>query len=140
MENTQNIDYAARVLNIYEKMKDIPSWKSINDLYKILEKKYEHELNDFPSSYDAFYKQLKGKGSKKHFKLYFDYLMSREDVKLTFSKTTNKLISNILSSVIIIILLGILIYDIKYDLFENIKNSQTQEYKQCMKKCLKLPK
>jgi translation initiation factor 2 alpha subunit (eIF-2alpha) len=140
MENNQNIDYAARIINIHEKMKHTPSWKNISDVYKVLEKEFEHELDDFPSSYDTFHKQLKGKGSKKHFKLYFDYLMSLDDVKLKHSESTNKLFSNIIAILITVFLTSVFIFTIQDDTFDKLKYTQSQEYKQCVKQCLDVSK
>ena len=140
MKNNKKTDFASKIIKIHENMKHLSGWEKISDLYKILEDEFKNTDHELPTSYDTFYKQLKGHGSKKYMELYYNYLWSRNDVEsyysnLEYSKNNTK------KQLILISILAILLMYITYDtiqdnLFEKLKKTQTIEYKQCMKKCL----
>jgi len=142
MENNNNQDYATKILDIYDKMKNLPNWKNISNVYdKLYEQFYTMDDMKFPEKYDTFYKQLKGKGSKKYMKIYFDYLYNLDEVQEELIKKSSSdeiFYLKILLALTIIFLVGINFYFFKDNTFEQLKQTQTIKYKQCMKKCLKI--
>ena len=141
MKSDEKIEYAQKIINIQENMKDIEGWETLANLHKILQKQFETDDKiNFPLNYDTFYKQLKGKGSKKYMKKYYEYLWSREDVKEYYSnlkaQSNNKFRQIIITLFLIVLMSYLSIFLIQDNTFDKIKQTQTTEYKQCMKKCL----
>ena len=140
MENNNKQDYAAKILDIYEKMKHLPNWKHLADIHRKLEEEFKEKLDDFPVAYDTFYRQLKGKGTKKYMKIYFDYLYNLPEVQEELIKKPKNSYKTFLASLIIMIMLGFaaIYFTFIDDTVDKMKKMQTIEYKQCMKKCLPL--
>jgi len=137
MEITDIVEYNEKVLMIYEKMKHLPNWHKISDLHKLLEKEFSEKIDDFPIMYDTFYSQLKKKGSKKYFKLYFDYLYNLEEVRNEIIEPNNNKIKQF------ILIFFLCIFFVIFNLFINnddgfkiMKISQTPKVKQCIEKCI----
>jgi len=126
----ENIKYLEKVHNIA----NIMNWKIV-DVHKKLEINFnQQESFDFPNL-DTFRKQYSktGKGSKKNFKVYFEYLYSLKEVQ-------NKLIEpkkqNIIGSIFIILFLVVFLF-VEYDPHHKYEILKSKDFKLCVKQCAK---